>query len=69
MLSEDDHRAQLNLIEGAALSGTVTRFAPSEYGWDYEGAAKQSVFFYYYFPHSIFQPEHYSIVSNAPTRS
>ncbi|KAB2580337.1 hypothetical protein DBV05_g1254 [Lasiodiplodia theobromae] len=40
MLSEDDHRAQLNLIEGAALSGTVTRFAPSEYGWDYEGAAK-----------------------------
>lgn len=65
MLSEDDHRAQLNLIEGAALSGTVTRFAPSEYGWDYEGAAKQSVFFHHHVPHSIPQPEHFSVVLNA----
>ncbi|GME34588.1 Cytochrome P450 [Neofusicoccum parvum] len=40
ILSEDDHQAQLNLIDGAAQSGTVTRFAPSEYGWDYEEALK-----------------------------
>ncbi|KAF4312024.1 Cytochrome P450 [Botryosphaeria dothidea] len=40
ILSEEDHNAQINLIEGAAQSGTVTRFAPSEYGWDYEEACK-----------------------------
>ncbi|KAH7062240.1 hypothetical protein B0J12DRAFT_707624 [Macrophomina phaseolina] len=30
ILNEEDHRAQINLIEGAALSGTVTRFTPSD---------------------------------------
>ncbi|KAH8586948.1 hypothetical protein B0O99DRAFT_527682 [Bisporella sp. PMI_857] len=30
ILSEDTHRAQLNLIDGAVEAGTVTRFAPSD---------------------------------------
>ncbi|RDH26770.1 NAD(P)-binding protein [Aspergillus welwitschiae] len=41
ILSEDAHVAQLNLIDGAARSGTVTRFAPSEFGWDYVEAENQ----------------------------
>jgi len=28
-------KAQLNLIDGAVQSGTVKRFAPSEFGLDY----------------------------------
>ncbi|KAL5584045.1 hypothetical protein FOVSG1_015396 [Fusarium oxysporum f. sp. vasinfectum] len=35
VLFEDTHRAQINLIKGAAEAGTVTRFAPSEFGIDY----------------------------------
>jgi hypothetical protein len=35
VLFEDTHRAQINLIKGAAKAGTVTRFAPSEFGLDY----------------------------------
>ncbi|KAM0415774.1 hypothetical protein ACHAPT_013279 [Fusarium lateritium] len=35
VLFEDTHRSQINLIKGAAEAGTVTRFAPSEFGIDY----------------------------------
>lgn len=35
--------AQLNLIDGAALSATVRRFAPSEFGLDYLEAARQYI--------------------------
>ncbi|KAJ3525473.1 hypothetical protein NM208_g11625 [Fusarium decemcellulare] len=35
VLFEDTHRAQINLIKGAAEAGTVARFAPSEFGIDY----------------------------------
>jgi hypothetical protein len=35
VLFEDTHRAQINLIKGAAKAGTVTRFAPSKFGLDY----------------------------------
>ncbi|KAM5356921.1 hypothetical protein ACJ41O_003567 [Fusarium nematophilum] len=41
ILFEDTHLAQMNLIEGAERSGTVKRFAPSEFGIDYVEAAKQ----------------------------
>ncbi|KAL1638732.1 hypothetical protein SLS58_008655 [Diplodia intermedia] len=66
--SEDDHHAQLNLIEGAALSGTVTRFAPSEYGWDYEEALKHG------FPPTIpdlgtYQPATYKAAAVAKLRA
>ncbi|KAI5456181.1 hypothetical protein BGZ63DRAFT_435621 [Mariannaea sp. PMI_226] len=33
--TEEDNQAQLNLIEGAAQSTTVTRFVPSEFGINY----------------------------------
>ncbi|KAH7378922.1 hypothetical protein BKA64DRAFT_714097 [Cadophora sp. MPI-SDFR-AT-0126] len=35
VLLEDTHRAQINLIKGAAEAGTVTRFTPSEFAIDY----------------------------------
>ena len=35
VLFEDTHQAQMNLIEGAEKSGTVKRFAPSEFAYDY----------------------------------
>ena len=38
---EESNEAQLHLIEGAAKSGSVVRFAPSEFGIDYIEAAKQ----------------------------
>ncbi|KAK7424441.1 hypothetical protein QQX98_000406 [Neonectria punicea] len=37
---EDSHLAQMNLIDAASQSGTVTRFAPSEYAIDYVEAAR-----------------------------
>jgi len=41
MNTEEQSQAQLNLIDGAVLSGTVTRFAPSDFGMDYVEAEKQ----------------------------
>lgn len=38
VLFEDTHQAQMNLIEGAEKSGTVKRFAPSEFAYDYLAA-------------------------------
>jgi len=38
--TEDQSQAQLVLIEGAVLSGTVIRFAPSEYAIDFLEAAR-----------------------------
>ncbi|KAH6949742.1 hypothetical protein BKA56DRAFT_536138 [Ilyonectria sp. MPI-CAGE-AT-0026] len=35
VLFADTHQAQISLIKGAAEAGTVTRFAPSEFGIDY----------------------------------
>ena len=40
ILFEDTHRAQMNLIEGAEKSGTVKRFAPSEFAYEYLAAAE-----------------------------
>lgn len=40
---EDTHLAQMNLIDGASQSGTVVRFAPSEYAIDYAEAMKRRV--------------------------
>ncbi|KAM6534220.1 hypothetical protein FALCPG4_007152 [Fusarium falciforme] len=40
ILFEDTHQAQMNLIEGADKSGTVKRFAPSEFAYDYLAAKK-----------------------------
>jgi hypothetical protein len=41
ILSGEHTKNQLNLIEGAVNSGTVKRFAPSEWGIDYVEAQKQ----------------------------
>ncbi|KAM6521650.1 hypothetical protein FSOLCH5_006406 [Fusarium solani] len=38
VLFEDTYQAQMNLIEGAEKSGTVKRFAPSEFAYDYLAA-------------------------------
>jgi hypothetical protein len=35
IFQEEQQKAQLNLIDGAVASGTVKRFAPSEFGLDY----------------------------------
>lgn len=43
VLFEDTHQAQLNLIDGAVQAGTVSRFAPSEFGLDYVEAVTQLV--------------------------
>ncbi|KAI8723005.1 NmrA domain-containing protein [Fusarium sp. LHS14.1] len=40
ILFEDTRRAQMNLIEGAEKSGTVKRFAPSEFAYEYLAAAE-----------------------------
>jgi hypothetical protein len=40
MTSEEASKSQLNLIDGAARSTTVRRFAPSEFGIDYLEAAR-----------------------------
>ncbi len=41
ILFEDTYRAQMNLIDGASQSGTVKRFAPSEFAIDYVEAKKK----------------------------
>ncbi|OCK84255.1 NAD(P)-binding protein [Lepidopterella palustris CBS 459.81] len=41
IFTEAQAQAQLNLIEGAVQSGTVRRFAPSEFGIDYVEAKRQ----------------------------
>jgi hypothetical protein len=38
--SDEGSKSQLNLIEAAEKSGTVKRFAPSEFGVDYVEARK-----------------------------
>lgn len=35
-LTPDLAEAELNLIRGAAASGTVRRFAPAEFGYDFD---------------------------------
>ncbi|KAI5456759.1 hypothetical protein BGZ63DRAFT_428865 [Mariannaea sp. PMI_226] len=51
MNTEEGSQAQLNLIEGAAKSTTVRRFAPSEFGIDYMAASKAN----YPFPSTDFK--------------
>jgi hypothetical protein len=41
ILFEDTHISQMNLIDGAERSGTVKRFAPSEFAVDYVAAIKR----------------------------
>ncbi|KAF2492376.1 NAD(P)-binding protein [Lophium mytilinum] len=43
IFQEAQQKAQLNLVEGAVQSGTVKRFAPSEFGLDYVQNKKDGV--------------------------
>jgi len=43
IFSDEQQQAQLNLIDGAVQSGTVKRFAPSEFGLDYLQNKKDGV--------------------------
>lgn len=41
ILFEDTHQAQMHLIDAAVQSGTVKRFAPSEFAIDYVEAQQK----------------------------